>query len=164
MSRLANRALVAVVLVVFIFSISGCGTIFYPERRFAATSNEPDLKVIVMDCLWLLAWVIPGVVALLVDYSTGAIFLPASEVKVSPGDTVLINIHGPAPADCEVTLALYSRDGEELTQKLAARAALGQELDGPLSFTIPSGLETSGARLVLAVDGREQASWTLCQE
>ena len=164
MARLANRALVGVVLVVFIFAVSGCGTILYPERRFAEMSNEADLEVIVMDCLWLLAGVIPGVVALLVDYSTGAIYLPPSEVKVSPGDTVLINIHGPAPADCEVSIALVSADGEELTQKVAARAARGKELDGPLSLTIPSGMETSGARLVLAVDGREQATWTLCQE
>ena len=164
MSRLANRALVAVVLVVFIFAVSGCGTIIYPERRFAPVSNEPDWKVVGMDCLWLLAGIVPGVVALLVDLSTGAIFLPASEVSLSPGDTVLINIPGPAPADCEVTVGLYSSDGEELIQEVAVRATRGQELDGLFSLTIPSGLETSGARLVLAVDGREQATWTLCQE
>ena len=164
MGKLANRGLVAVVLFSFIFATSGCGTILYPERHFSPGSGKPDLKVIGMDCLWLLVGVIPGLVALLVDLGSGAIFLPQSEVSVSPGETVRINIPGPAPADCEVTVRLYSPEGEELVTGIRAQATQGKELDAPLSLTIPSGRETSGARLVLAVDGREQASWTLCHQ
>jgi len=164
MTNLKGRVLVAFVLVVFTLAVSGCGTILYPERKTAALSNELDTGVVIMDCLWLLAGIIPGVIAILVDHSTGAWYLPESEVGLSPGDTVLVNIQGPAPADCQVTLGLLSASGEELTPKASARATKGKELDGPLSLTIPSGMETGGARLVLTVDGREQAYWTVCQE
>lgn len=51
----------------------GCGTILYPERR-GTTGGQVDVGVAVMDCLWLLAGVVPGVVFLIVDFSNGAIY------------------------------------------------------------------------------------------
>jgi len=53
--------------------LGGCGTILYPERR-GTTGGQVDGGVLVMDCLWLLAGVVPGVVFLIVDFSNGAIY------------------------------------------------------------------------------------------
>lgn len=66
-------------ILVFLLSIQciSCGTILYPERR-----NQPagriDIGVALMDGFWLLIGIIPGVIAFAVDFSTGAIYLPAS--------------------------------------------------------------------------------------
>jgi hypothetical protein len=51
----------------------GCGTILYPERR-GQTSGHVDTGVAVMDGLWCLAFIIPGVVAFIVDFGNGAIY------------------------------------------------------------------------------------------
>ena len=53
--------------------VAGCGTILYPERR-GTTGGQVDGGVAVMDCLWLLAGIVPGVVFLIVDFSNGAIY------------------------------------------------------------------------------------------
>ena len=52
-----------------------CGTILYPERR-GQPAGRLDAGVVVMDGLLLLLFFIPGVVAFVVDFSTGAIYLP----------------------------------------------------------------------------------------
>jgi hypothetical protein len=51
----------------------GCGTILYPERR-GQTSGHVDTGVAVMDGLWCLVFIIPGVVAFIVDFGNGAIY------------------------------------------------------------------------------------------
>ncbi len=52
----------------------GCGYFLHPERR-GAQSGAIDGATMVMDCLWLLAGIVPGVVALVVDFSSGAIYV-----------------------------------------------------------------------------------------
>ena len=53
--------------------VAGCGTILYPERR-GNSGGRIDGGVAVMDCLWLLVGIVPGVVFLIVDFSNGAIY------------------------------------------------------------------------------------------
>ncbi len=65
----------------------GCGTILYPERRGQRTTARIDAGVAVMDGLWCLLFIIPGVIAFAVDFNNGAIYLPggsasAGSVKV----------------------------------------------------------------------------------
>lgn len=53
---------------------AGCGYLLYPERR-GTQSGTIDSGTMVMDLLWLLPGIIPGVVALIVDFSSGAIYV-----------------------------------------------------------------------------------------
>jgi hypothetical protein len=55
--------------------IAGCGTILYPERR-GQTGGHVDTGVAVMDGLWCLVFIIPGVVGFIVDFGNGAIYEP----------------------------------------------------------------------------------------
>lgn len=57
----------------------GCGTILYPERRGQRTHARVDAGVAVMDACWLLLAIIPGVIAFVVDFNNGAIYLPGGE-------------------------------------------------------------------------------------
>ena len=54
---------------------TGCGTLLYPQRR-GQPSGWLDWEVVALDALGLLLFVIPGIIAFAVDFSTGAIFLP----------------------------------------------------------------------------------------
>lgn len=58
-------------------SVAGCGTILHPERRYQPSSNNLDWGIVALDTLGLLLFFIPGVIAFAVDFTTGAIYLPA---------------------------------------------------------------------------------------
>ena len=159
MKLFRNRGLVVFALVVMAVSASGCGALLHPARLGAKPSTRIDTRVVVLDCLWFIAGILPGVVALAVDFTTQAAYFSEDEVKVSAGDTVSVNLHGRAPANCGVSLRLVDAEGRDLTSPALAIAALGEELETPLSLTVPSGIDASESRLILAVNGREQVTW-----
>jgi len=56
--------------------IASCGTIIHPERVGQPRTGRLDLSIVLLDGLGLFFFFIPGVVAFVVDFATGAIFLP----------------------------------------------------------------------------------------
>jgi len=63
------------VIFAFLFQITACGTIMYPERK-GQVSGKIDAGVAVLDGIGLLLFIIPGVIAFAVDFSNGTIYLP----------------------------------------------------------------------------------------
>ena len=71
----------------------GCGYFLYPERR--GNSTNVDGGTLVMDLLWLLPGILPGVIALVVDFSSGAIYRSGggrSSVLMSPKGRVAVRL------------------------------------------------------------------------
>ena len=62
---------------------ASCGTILYPERR-GQPAGRLDVGVVVLDGIGLLLFLVPGIVAFVVDFGTGAIY--AGPVRVEPAD------------------------------------------------------------------------------
>ena len=62
--------------------LTGCGTIFHPERR-GQPGGALDWKVVGADALCLVLFIVPGVIAFAIDFTTGAIYLPPGEVGLS---------------------------------------------------------------------------------
>jgi hypothetical protein len=58
----------------------GCGTMLHRERIGAPRTNHIDWKIAALDGLGLLLFFVPGVIAFVVDFQTGAIYLPPEEV------------------------------------------------------------------------------------
>ncbi len=52
---------------------SGCGYLLYPERR-GRTGGYLDVGPFVVDLIWLIPGLIPGIVCLIVDFTTGCIY------------------------------------------------------------------------------------------
>ena len=71
--------LVLVGIVAFVFS--GCGTLFYPERKNATPSTQIDPAVLSLDCCGLFFGIIPGAVALILDFNNNTIYFSKSEVQ-----------------------------------------------------------------------------------
>ena len=67
------KALILVAVAALGLHTAGCGTLLYPERR-GQTGGRIDGSVAVMDGLWCLAFIIPGVVAYIVDFGNGTIY------------------------------------------------------------------------------------------
>lgn len=55
--------------------VSSCGTLLYPERKGQSQGNV-DINVVLLDGIGLFFFLIPGIIAYVVDFSTGAIYLP----------------------------------------------------------------------------------------
>ncbi|MBN2419967.1 MAG: hypothetical protein JXL81_11320 [Deltaproteobacteria bacterium] len=90
MIRSKVKKIVSILVLFFcIMSCASCGYFLYPERR-GQTKGEIDLPVLVLDCVGLLFFIVPGVVALAVDFSSGTIYLPdsqkSSELREVPFD------------------------------------------------------------------------------
>lgn len=62
-----------------------CGTIIHPERVGRPHRNQVDPSIALLDALGLLFFFVPGIIAFVVDFSTGAIFLPAYECGKAEG-------------------------------------------------------------------------------
>lgn len=57
---------------------TGCGTIFWPDRK-GQPAGRLDPKVVALDAVGLLLFFIPGVIAFAVDFNNGTIYLPPGE-------------------------------------------------------------------------------------
>ena len=168
-----SRALIMVTLVAFAVSISGCGYYLHPERRDAKLSQQLDTKIVVYDCLWLLVFIVPGVVALVVDgvndtwYYTPdqweakkAASAEKKEVSAVPGTELKIRVHGAAPQDAELTLRLLDSDGTQIAPETHLSVTAGQPLTS-LAVAVPADTPVGQARLVLSVNGQPQTSWNV---
>ncbi|WP_216601496.1 hypothetical protein [Halomonas azerica] len=72
-----NRWLKGTVVAICVVALTGCGTIFYPERK-GQISGEIDIKVAAANGVGLLFFLVPGVIAYAVDFSNGTIYLPGT--------------------------------------------------------------------------------------
>lgn len=158
-----------VVLAAFIITTTSCGYMLYPERRHAKLSHELDGKIVLFDCLWLIAGVIPGVVALIVDGVNDTWYYTEDEWKaiqsessmsIQPGQQLAVDIHGLAPADTKVTLSLQDNQGRHVTSIVEAQSTAGKDL-APLMVKVPQQLDHGELALVLAVNDQQQCRWNL---
>jgi hypothetical protein len=78
--------LIALTLLV---EVLGCGTLMYPERR-GQKSGRIDPGVAIFDGIGLLFFIIPGLIAYAVDFTTGAIYLPGGHRSSDPMRVVTV--------------------------------------------------------------------------
>ncbi|MCD6003545.1 hypothetical protein K7H08_01715 [Halomonas sp. IOP_6] len=82
MQQAVRRWLTGAVVGVSIVTLSGCGTLFHPERKGQMSGNV-DPVVAIANGVGLLFFIVPGVIAYAVDFSNGTIYLPnASSASV----------------------------------------------------------------------------------
>lgn len=70
-----RKPVLGVVLTLLLF-LPACGTLMFSERQNKEHSGRVDPNVLIMDGAGLLIFVLPGLVAFVVDFATGAIYLP----------------------------------------------------------------------------------------
>lgn len=67
-----------------LFSVTGCGTLFFSHRMGKKLSKTIDNRVFYTDCFLCLFGVVPGVVAFILDYENGTIYY--TEAELLPDD------------------------------------------------------------------------------
>jgi len=98
---------------------TSCGYILYPERR-GQSGGAIDGGTLVMDLLWLLPGIVPGVVFLIVDFTTGCMYVSGRVAMNSHGDhNVAIKLQD-SPTARTIDLAVVTKSHKVLDHKLAA--------------------------------------------
>ena len=62
---------------------TGCGYLLYPGRR-GRTGGRVDVLVLIIDLLWLIPGLIPGLICLVVDFTTGCIYEGGERGSLDP--------------------------------------------------------------------------------
>jgi len=129
------RYLALLIAAIFLLQVVGCGTIIYPERR-GQQSGRVDVGIAVLDGLGLLLFIIPGVIAFAVDFSTGAIYLPGGRSKsaggLEHGDVAVINMNPDDLNLAKLDEILLDYTGEEVN--LDSNTVLVYEADADKSI------------------------------
>lgn len=95
MKNTTKKYFTLVFTAVFTLQLVACGTILYPERR-GSTGGRVDPLVVGLDAIGLIFFLVPGVIAFAVDFTTGAIYMSGGRASVDDGslnsDVVTIKV------------------------------------------------------------------------
>lgn len=80
MKTMKKKIIVSVVMLACLVSFTSCGYFLYPERR-GQSGGEIDIPILLLDCGLLLFFIVPGVIALAVDLTSGCIYLPGGKQR-----------------------------------------------------------------------------------
>ncbi len=126
-----------------LLQLSACGTLLYPNRQGQGQgSGKIDPAVAILNGVGLVLFVIPGIIAFVVDFSTGAIYYP----KGLPGKEKTIfdklGAHDSRRLDApQIEAAVYQARGIEIDlhgRTVEAYALPGQTVDS-LAWGSPGG-------------------------
>lgn len=134
-SRLKSLS-AAILCGTLVTQLSACGTIFYPERR-GQINGQIDPGVAILNGIGLLFFIIPGLIAFGIDFTTGAIYLPGGKYSVAP-ETLQRAIDADGQVD---TAALQQILKQELGQDLPLEHARQIKADSPTQLAM---LQLSG--------------------
>jgi len=144
-NRILRTAAAGTVLAMGSTSVS-CGYILHPERR-GIQSGTIDSATMVMDLLWLLAGIVPGVVALIVDFSSGCIYASGrrAELHLGPDGRLALQVpHVSRPGRVEFRLVTATHEVmARRTIPVGRGGSRGETIDlaPPLGFRGPLTLE-----------------------
>jgi hypothetical protein len=102
------------IVAALIVQLSGCGTIFWPERK-GQPPGGLDPKVVALDAIGLLLFFIPGVIAFAVDFNNGTIYLPPGsqvDAKDSTHRWTPIRTASAQPTSEEIEQVIRQRTGK----------------------------------------------------
>ncbi|MGJ7456369.1 hypothetical protein ACR80S_10085 [Halomonas sp. MA07-2] len=149
MTPALRRGLTGLVLGVSITALSGCGTVFHPERK-GQLSGRIDPVVAIANGVGLLFFIVPGVIAYAVDFSNGTIYLPSGHT--SSGVDAMKLEGNMDVASLERLLSEMSGKPVSLDSELLRVEAV-ESLDEALALLRMAGTDDE-ARLALANDER----------
>ena len=94
-SKMKNsKRIVHLVMIALTVNLVACGTLLYPERK-GTRAGKIDPVVAGLDAVGLLFYIVPGVIAFVVDYNSGAIYLPRGRSSSVDGNVNVVHARYP---------------------------------------------------------------------
>ena len=143
-------------LVAFCLLNSSCAWILYPERRGRVSGKYLDTVPLVVDILWFLPGIIPGVICLVVDFTSGAIYTNGRSSSVPAGGELAIS---PQEVSEPTAAGIVLRDEEGRTLETAHVTWLPEGENSPLSVTVPEALVDRSVQLEVHIQGQKPQSY-----
>jgi hypothetical protein len=134
-----SRKTVGAVLVLALVFQTGCGTIFYPNRR-GQTGGRVDAGIVVLDAIGLLFFILPGVIAFAVDFSDGTIYLPGGHFSSNGLKTIRFDPRHDGPKDIERLIRENTGIAVELNQTGMRSSELNSVAELPARFAAAGAL------------------------
>lgn len=157
-----NRTIAATTMLTMATGPLGCGYLLYPERR-GTQSGVIDSGTMVMDLLWLIPGIIPGVVALIVDFSSGGIYLRGrTALRLSPDGHVAVRLpRSSKPMRLEFQVVTTShRVVAHKTASVGPSIAAGQSIDLELGDSIRPDVAAGGKTAALYLEVQTEGGVT----
>lgn len=136
--------------------LTSCGTLIYPERR-GQPAGRLDVGIVVLDGIGLLAFLVPGVIAFAVDFSTGAIYLPPEHAMLHPGTSELRKVQvDPAELTSErVEAIVREQTGKAVSLEPGGYRAMKLQRLDQLTPDVVAGLQADpqAARVIFRASG-----------
>lgn len=84
--RTQTRVIGSLLVAALFTQLTACGTLFFPERR-GQIEGRIDPVVAALNAIGILFFVLPGLIAFAIDFTTGAIYLPGGMTsQIDPQD------------------------------------------------------------------------------
>lgn len=155
-----SRFIQVLALVVSLFTLSAsCAYILHPERRSSGrTSGRIDTMPLILDILWFIPGIIPGVVALVVDFTTGAIYVDSFGTKpLSVHGVLAVRVPGQNKT-ARLTVRVTTPDGRTVARRTAwvqpgEDPAQKLQVDVDSAARMAARLGANGHDLKLTVEG-----------
>lgn len=122
--RLLRKTVPLILAATVALNSTSCGTLLYPERR-GQPRGVIDPGVLLLDAVGLIFFVVPGIVAFVVDFSTGAIYLPPtyplgpagplSQAGFRREDMVQVNLDKDELTQAKIEQAVSQRTGKPVS-------------------------------------------------
>lgn len=89
---MVKKLLSIFIFIALLMQISACGYFLHPERR-GQNNGRIDVGIAVLDGVGLLFFLIPGIIAFAVDFSSGCIYLPGGVFSAIPDNDEIKVVH-----------------------------------------------------------------------
>lgn len=129
-----NGVLFALILAAGI-PAGGCGYLLHPERRGQPNTGRIDPSIVLLDGLGCLFFLIPGVIAFAVDFSSGTIYLPPEHYGDAGGatrDLVQLQLEPDQRNAAGIQEAVYRQTGRQVT--LTGSETVVRTMESPADF------------------------------
>lgn len=147
MNFLKSKLLSGIIALMVLY-ISSCGTILYPERT-GQRKGKIDVAVAALDAVGLLFFLIPGIIAFVVDYNNGTIYLP-------PGKKGIGSIKPTSELDKMIAIKTGNKHLTNSDIELTVKEHTGKSIDLSRSDVVVERFdnETKGKEISVAMGNR----------
>ena len=115
MKQGSAKVITSLLAMTLFLNVAGCGYIMHPDRR-GQTGGNLDPAVVLMDGIGLLLFVVPGVIAFVVDFSSGAIYYPGGRRSVQGGTNMpQVRLDAKHPTTAMIERMVLEQTGVEVT-------------------------------------------------
>ena len=110
--------------------LPSCARIMHPERT-GNSNGEIDIGPLIVDCLLFIPGILPGVIALAIDFGTGAIFINSrsSRAQDVPREGALALRPQRVPEGSTLHARIIDQDGTVLSEDAAIGSGRRTDLD-----------------------------------